>query len=117
MKGLILSTFKESPDRHTDYSSSIFMVVNGSWKEAGALDIPTFVSSQAESLRRLGREVVFGLVDDRTSIRGILRNVRQLKRAITQTNPVSCSCPIRFGNSGSRTYDQASVAPSGVILW
>ena len=64
------------------------MVVNGSWKEAGALDIPTFVSSQAESLRRLGREVVFGLVDDRTSIRGILRNVRQLKRAITQTNPV-----------------------------
>ena len=46
------------------------MVVNGSWKEAGELDIPTFVSSQAESLRRLGWGVVFGIVDDRTSISG-----------------------------------------------
>ena len=62
------------------------MLVNGRRRD-GALDIPNFVNSQAESLRQAGWEVVFGVVDDRTSIHGILRNVRRLRSEIAQVKP------------------------------
>jgi glycosyltransferase involved in cell wall biosynthesis len=62
------------------------MVVGGNLKD-GMPQIPTFVQSQAESLQNAGWEVVFGVVDDRTSVGGILRNVRLLKGEVAQANP------------------------------
>jgi teichuronic acid biosynthesis glycosyltransferase TuaC len=66
--------------------ASVFMVIAGNWKN-GALAIPTFVRSQAESLRSAGWEVTLGVVDDRTSVHGILRNVRRLRREVNRSRP------------------------------
>lgn len=69
-----------------DTGASVFMVVAGDLKN-GDLKISNFVKSQAESLRNAGWEVFFGCVDDRTSVRGILRNVRRLRAELAQTRP------------------------------
>jgi teichuronic acid biosynthesis glycosyltransferase TuaC len=71
----------------SETKSLVLMVVPGDLKD-GVLNIRSFVRSQAESLRQAGWEVVFGLVDNRTSIRGILRNVRRLKKEIVQAKPL-----------------------------
>ncbi len=62
------------------------MVVAGDLKH-GEQKIPSFVKSQAESLRNAGWEVFFGFVDDRTSVPAILRNVRRLRAELAQTRP------------------------------
>jgi len=88
----------------------VFMVVNGNWREGG-IDIPTFVISQAESLRCVGWKVVFGLVDDRTSLRGILRNIRRLRREIAQHEPL-----VIHAQYGSVTVAVANVIKADVPL-
>jgi glycosyltransferase involved in cell wall biosynthesis len=66
--------------------ASVFMVVAGNWKNEMPA-IPTFVKSQVESLRIAGWEVTLGLVDDRTSVQGILQNVRRLRREVSRSRP------------------------------
>jgi teichuronic acid biosynthesis glycosyltransferase TuaC len=65
---------------------SVLMVVNGNLC-GGELQFPTFVKSQAEALRKAGCHVIVSVVDDRTSVRGILRNIRRLKGEIASTQP------------------------------
>lgn len=65
---------------------SVFMVANGNWIN-GLPDISTLVQSQANSIRTAGWEVFLGVVDDRTSFKGILRNIQRLKREINHTTP------------------------------
>ena len=62
------------------------MVAPGSEQE-GRIEINTFVSSQAESLSSAGWEVVLGIVDDRTSVKGIRRNVDRLREEIARARP------------------------------
>src|SRR5687768_12671328 len=66
--------------------SSVFMVVNGTLNQ-GQPEYPTPVKSQAEALRHAGWQVVVSVVDDRTSVRGVLRNIRRLKYEIAVTQP------------------------------
>jgi glycosyltransferase involved in cell wall biosynthesis len=47
----------------------------------------SIVADQVTSLRRLGWKVVVGVVDDRTSIPGILRNVRRLATQVAHVKP------------------------------
>ena len=44
-------------------------------------------SGQADSIRDAECEVFMGVIDDRTSVTGILRNVHRLKRQVSQMNP------------------------------
>jgi teichuronic acid biosynthesis glycosyltransferase TuaC len=69
-----------------DHKASVFMVIAGNWQN-GALAIPTFVKSQAESLRSAGWEVSLGVVNNRTSVHGILQNVRRLRREVSRSRP------------------------------
>ena len=62
------------------------MVVDGNWKD-GTLEIANFVRSQIKSLQSLGWKVFVGVVDDRTSIQGIVRNVQRLKEEVAQSRP------------------------------
>ena len=64
---------------------AVFIVASGSLKDGVPLT-PTFMQSQVESLRNEGWEVTLGIVDDRTSIEGILRNARRLRKEISQSN-------------------------------
>lgn len=66
--------------------ASVFMIVAGNWKN-GAPAISPFVKSQAESLRSAGWEVALGIVDDRTSVHGILQNVRRLRKEVSRRRP------------------------------
>src|SRR2546427_450404 len=58
---------------------SVFMVINADVKD-GVPKIPPFVTSQGESLRAAGWNVSFGVIDDRTTPTGLLRNVKRLKQ-------------------------------------
>ena len=69
-----------------DTKASVFMVMNGTLKN-GVPEVVTFVRSQADSIRKAGWEVSLGVVDDRTSVQGIFRNVRRLRQQIAQTRP------------------------------
>lgn len=64
----------------------IFMIVAGSAvnKKRAA---PTFVQSQAESLRRGGQEVFWAVMDDRTSVGGIIRNMTRLRGDVRKVKP------------------------------
>jgi glycosyltransferase involved in cell wall biosynthesis len=48
---------------------------------------PPYLITQVQALRDLGVEVSYGIVDDRTSIHGILRNLTRLKRRVADVNP------------------------------
>jgi teichuronic acid biosynthesis glycosyltransferase TuaC len=65
---------------------SVFMVVNGTVRD-GEPQFPTFIRTQAEALRNAGCEIFVSVLDDRTSIRGVLRNVRRLKTEIAVAQP------------------------------
>jgi glycosyltransferase involved in cell wall biosynthesis len=67
-------------------ADSAFMVIAGNWQN-GDLVIPTFIKSQTESLRNEGWKVFLGIVDVRTSVRGVLRNIRRLTKAVAKTKP------------------------------
>src|SRR5262245_2560139 len=73
-------------DGCTDAQNSVFMVINGSVKN-GEPQFPTFVRSQAEALQNAGWEVSVGVIDDRTSVRGVLRNMGRLKNEIVIAKP------------------------------
>jgi teichuronic acid biosynthesis glycosyltransferase TuaC len=62
------------------------MVVNGT-VQGGEPQFPTFIRTQAEALRNAGCEIFVSVLDDRTSIRGVLRNVRRLKTEIAVAQP------------------------------
>lgn len=65
---------------------SVLMVVNGTIQQ-GEPQFPTFIRTQAEALRKAGCEIFVSVVDDRTSIRGILRNLRRLRTEIARAQP------------------------------
>src|SRR5699024_6578705 len=64
--------------------TSVFMVANGDLKN-GLPVISPFVQSQAASIRAKGWKVHLGVVDDRTSIKGIVKNILRLRQEITET--------------------------------
>jgi teichuronic acid biosynthesis glycosyltransferase TuaC len=70
----------------SDTKTSVFFVVGGDWKD-GELTPPPFVRSQAESLRGCDCEVFLAIVDDRTSVRGILRNIRRICAEARRAQP------------------------------
>jgi len=64
----------------------VFMIINGSLKNGNAI-FSNLVRSQALSLENLGCEVVVGVVDNRTSLYGILQNILRLRREIIGIKP------------------------------
>ena len=70
----------------SDTKASVFMVTNANIKN-GVPDINSFVRSQADSILSVGWEVFMGVVDDRTSVPGILRNIRRLRQQVAQMKP------------------------------
>ncbi len=62
------------------------MLLSANLKE-GAPDIPTFFHQKAEALRQQGWRVTFGVLDDRTSPKGLLRNYRRLKQEVEEHAP------------------------------
>jgi teichuronic acid biosynthesis glycosyltransferase TuaC len=81
-----VSSSSEMNDDCADSQSLVFMVVNSNLK-GGMHEISSFVQTQAKSLRDVGCHTVIGIVDNRTSIRGIFRNIRRLKGEIAQIKP------------------------------
>lgn len=65
---------------------SAYMVANGNVIN-GVPIISTFVQSQANSMRMAGWEVFLGIVDDRTSIKGVIRNIKRLQVEVGQKRP------------------------------
>jgi len=63
----------------TRSSLSVFIVINADIQH-GVSNIPPFVTSQGESLRAAGWDVLFGIIDDRTTLSGLLRNIKRLKQ-------------------------------------
>jgi teichuronic acid biosynthesis glycosyltransferase TuaC len=67
------------------HEGSVFMIVNGLLEESEP-QFPTFVRSQAEALRNAGWQVSVGVIYDRTSVQGILRNIRRLNKEVAAVN-------------------------------
>jgi teichuronic acid biosynthesis glycosyltransferase TuaC len=65
--------------------ASVLMVTVG--EDSRAQEISSFVKSQAESLRQQGCAVSLGLIDDRTSVGGILDNLRRLRHKVAELKP------------------------------
>jgi len=65
---------------------SVFIVIGANWKD-GAWATPAYVKSQAESLQNAGWTVHFGFVDDRTSLRGVIRNISRLRHEVLKAKP------------------------------
>ena len=71
---------------NSSIKKSVFMIINGDKKD-GLPFYPTFVRTQAKSVEDCGWDVSMGVIDDRTSVQGILRNVRIHKQNIAQGSP------------------------------
>jgi len=67
-------------------NTSVFMVTNSNLKK-GIPDVFTFVNSQADSIKKAGWKMHMGVVDDRTSVKGILRNIRKLRSEVVLVKP------------------------------
>lgn len=65
-------------------SGAVFMVASGSYRN-GLPEPTTFVSSQAESLREAGWDVFLSVVDDRTSLQGIRRNIQRMRTELARS--------------------------------
>jgi glycosyltransferase involved in cell wall biosynthesis len=65
---------------------TVFMIAAGSIKN-GVPEAVSFVKSQAESLRQAGWKVILSIVDDRTSVRGITRNLRRIREEVARSKP------------------------------
>jgi teichuronic acid biosynthesis glycosyltransferase TuaC len=63
------------------------MVMNGALRD-GVPQVVSFVQSQAEALQAAGWRVQLGVVDNRTSLYGILRNIKRLRSEILAARPV-----------------------------
>lgn len=64
---------------------SLFLVMNS--VEDGVVSIPHVFQTQIQLLERAGCTVHLGFVDDRTSVGGIIRNIRKLANQIERVNP------------------------------
>jgi len=62
------------------------MIINGN-RNGEMFDVPPFVSDQARFVSRAGWQVSVGVVDDRTSVQGIVRNSRRLSDEIAAARP------------------------------
>ncbi|HBP86347.1 MAG TPA: glycosyltransferase [Nitrospirales bacterium] len=67
-------------------NASVFMVTNSNLKN-GIPNVFTFVNSQARSIKKTGWKIFMGVVDDRTSIKGIVRNIRKLRSEVALESP------------------------------
>jgi len=89
---------------------SIYMVIGGN-KVNETMQVSCFVTEQAASLQKAGLDVCWGIVDDRTSLHGIMRNIQRLRRAINQQSPA-----IVHAQYGSMIAFIASLAAVNVPL-
>lgn len=64
----------------------IFMLAPGSWQNGVPLVSP-FIASQVESLRKTNWKVHLALLDDRTSLNGLWRNIQRLEDELTNVQP------------------------------
>jgi len=62
------------------------MIMNGTVRD-GFPEVAPFVRSQSEALQKAGLKVHLGVVDNRTSPHGILRNIHRLRREIAYVQP------------------------------
>lgn len=62
------------------------MVTSGS-PAKGEIGISPFVRSQANAMRQAGWDVAFGLIHDRTSLRGVMQSIVRLRREIARNQP------------------------------
>ena len=62
------------------------MITNGNKKDGLAI-FSTFVKTEVKSVKSCRWDVSMGVVDDRTSVQEILRNVRIHKQKIAQASP------------------------------
>jgi glycosyltransferase involved in cell wall biosynthesis len=74
------STLSESASRASN-GCRVFMVASGSFRGSKA-DVGVLVENQAASLHSTTWPLTLGVLDDRTSISGILRNVRRLRKEV-----------------------------------
>jgi glycosyltransferase involved in cell wall biosynthesis len=63
--------------------NSIFVVTSGNLKD-GVPEIQNFMRIQVEFLKRAGWRVCLSIVDDRTSLRGVLRNFRRIRKELVE---------------------------------
>ena len=61
--------------------ATVFMVVPGT-RQGGRVRTIPFIEAQAEGLRAGGHLVVLGALEERTSPRGVVRNIRRLRREV-----------------------------------
>ena len=60
---------------------SVYMLISGAVIDGEPVFSP-FVAVQARSVERAGWKVVVGLIDDRTTVRGVLRNLKRMRHDI-----------------------------------
>jgi glycosyltransferase involved in cell wall biosynthesis len=65
---------------------SVFFVASGNPKD-GVAEPSIFVNSQVDSVQQAGWKVFLSIVDDRTSIRGVLRNLRRIRQEVDREKP------------------------------
>ena len=87
MRRTVANSALDTSVRDPKPGNLVYMVMNGSFRN-GVPQIVSFVRSQAEALRNAGWLVCLGVVDNRTSPRGILRNIRRLKGEVANAKPV-----------------------------
>jgi hypothetical protein len=63
---------------------SVYMLTSGTVADGKPAFSP-FVAVQARSVERAGWRVAVGLVDDRTSVAGVLRNLKRISRATSSS--------------------------------
>jgi teichuronic acid biosynthesis glycosyltransferase TuaC len=68
------------------YRESVFFVASGTPKH-GVAAPTSFVKSQVDSIRLTGWKVFLSIVDDRTSFRGVVRNLQRIRREIAREQP------------------------------
>lgn len=71
----------------TDFSRMKVLVVASGTESDDGPRISCLAAGQVEALRQSGAEVHVGVVDNRTSLFGIMRIVRNLRRLVNQTKP------------------------------
>ncbi|NWF74638.1 MAG: glycosyltransferase [Nitrospirae bacterium] len=68
------------------HRESVFFVASGNPKH-GVAEPVSFVKSQVDSIRLTGWKVFLSIVDDRTSFRGVFRNLQRIRREIARDQP------------------------------
>ena len=68
------------------FRESVLFVASGNPKN-GIPETSSFVKSQVASVRQAGWKVFLSIVDDRTSVGGIIRNLRRIRQEVARENP------------------------------